>query len=87
MNAFDTDTDQVCDSSAPANAPPPRVWDEASLEQESETDSQELDGESDTESFPGSVLPLEEEVFDSGPINFTQHRREMSSALRVAPIR
>ena len=32
--------------------------------------------------MPGSVVPLEEEVVDSGPTNFTQHRREMSVAFR-----
>ena len=50
--------------------------------EESDTDSLELDGESDTDSLPGSVIPLEEEVVDSGPTNFTQHRREMSIASR-----
>ena len=79
MTACDTETDHDSDNSAPADAPPPRVWNEASVE-ESDTDSLELDGESDTVSLPGSVVPLEEEVVDSGPTNFTQHRREMMSA-------
>ena len=81
MTACDTETDHDSDNSAPADAPPPRVWNEASVE-ESDTDSLELDGESDTVSLPGSVVPLEEEVVDSGPTNFTQHRREMSAAFR-----
>ena len=57
------------------------MWNEASVE-ESDTDSLELDGELDIVSLPGSVAPLEEEVVDSGPVNFTQHRREMSAVFR-----
>ena len=63
MTACDTEIDHDSDNSAPPDAPPPRVWNEASVE-ESNTDSLDLDGESDTDSLPGSVFPLEEEVFD-----------------------
>ena len=54
MTACDTETDHDGDNSAPADALPPRVWNEASV-----TDAPELDGESDTDSLPGSVIPLE----------------------------
>ena len=37
MTAFDTETDHDSDNPAPADAPPPRVWNEASVE-ESDTD-------------------------------------------------
>ena len=43
MTAFDSDTDLDCDNSALADAPPPRVWNEASVE-EPDTDSLELVG-------------------------------------------
>ena len=62
MTACDTEIDHDSNNSAPPDAPPPRVWNEAS--EESNTDSLDLDGESDTDSLPGSVFPLEEEVFD-----------------------
>ena len=81
MTACDTEIDHDSDNSALSDAPPQRVWNEASVEK-SDTDSLELDGESNTASLPSSVAPLEEEVVDSGPTNFTQHRREMSVAFR-----
>ena len=62
----------------PSSAPP-RVRNEAPVE-EPDTYSLELDGESGTDSNPGFVL-LEKKVFDSGPINFTQHLRERDTGL------
>ena len=56
MIACDTETDHDSNNSAPADAPLPRVWNEASLV-ESDTDSLEFDEESDTDSLPGSVVP------------------------------
>ena len=65
MTALDTDTDPDTDNFAPADAPPPRVWNEGSARQESDTDF--------LMSFNGSTGPEMGEVEGCG--RGSSHRR------------